>query len=161
MGPPFKRSWFSRMWTIQEVTLPLQDHIQILCESILLLLGVFGSCTRYAESIGLPVAAMRLRAYLSRLLTEKRKRSVSRPRLLDILLYGRKRNLQIQKTESLPCLAYQELDITVPSSNYLDPLSRIYATATVACFTNDSSMEFFYNVPSDSRRTGLPSWAVD
>ncbi|KAL7927040.1 hypothetical protein ACQKWADRAFT_96046 [Trichoderma austrokoningii] len=52
IGPLFKRSWFSRMWTIQ-VTLPLQHQVHVI-------ICVFGHCTRYAESIGLPVVRVAL-----------------------------------------------------------------------------------------------------
>lgn len=63
--------------------------------------------------------------------------------------------------ESLPIRHIPRAGLTVPSPKYSGPLSRIYATATVECFTNDSSMESIHHVPSDSRRAGLPSWAVD
>lgn len=36
IGPLLKRSWFSCMRMIQEVTLPLQHHVHVLCGSILL-----------------------------------------------------------------------------------------------------------------------------
>lgn len=95
-------------------------------------------------------------------MTEKREGSASWPRLLDIFASRQEKNCTDPRDRIFTLFGIsQELDITVPSPDYSDPLSRIYATATVACSTNDSSMEFFYNVPSDSRRAGLPSRAVD
>lgn len=166
IGPLFKRSWFSRMWTIQEVTLPSQHRVQVLCGSILLpwaYLAIALDMLRASDyRWGEWHSAMRLQAYLSRLLTEKREGGVSIPKLLEILLYGTEKKCTDPKDRIFALYGiFQELNITVPSPDYSEPLSRIYATATVACFTNDSSMEFFYRVPSDSRRAGLPSWAVD
>ncbi|KAL6888021.1 heterokaryon incompatibility domain-containing protein [Trichoderma evansii] len=150
IGPLFKRSWFSRMWTIQEVTLPSQHQVQVLCGSILLpwmYLAIALDMLRASDyRWGEWHSAMRLQAYLSELLTEKREGSkCTDPKDRIFALFG----------------IFQELNITVPDPDYSEPLSRIYATATVACFTNDSSMDLFYHVPSDSRRAGLPSWAVD
>ncbi|UKZ90442.1 uncharacterized protein TrAFT101_005461 [Trichoderma asperellum] len=166
IGPLFKRSWFSRMWTIQEVALPLQHQVQVLCGSISLpwmYLTIALDMLRASDyRWGEWHSAMRLQAYLSGLLTEKREGSAAKPTLLGILLYGTEKKCTDPKDRIFALFGiFQELNITVPNPDYTVPLSRIYATATVACFTNDSCMKFFYHVPSDGRRAGLPSWAVD
>ncbi|RFU74804.1 hypothetical protein TARUN_7428 [Trichoderma arundinaceum] len=172
IGPLFKRSWFSRMWTIQEVTLPEKDRVQILCGSILLpwlYLAIALDMLRVSDyRWGDWHSAMRLQAYLSGLLIEKREadltasKSVRNDNLLEILLYGREKKCTDPKDRIFALFGiFQELDITIPTPDYAEPLSRIFAAATVACFTNGSSLEFFYHVPSDNRRAGLSSWAID
>ncbi|KAL7954059.1 heterokaryon incompatibility domain-containing protein [Trichoderma compactum] len=93
-------------------------------------------------------SAMQLQAYLSRPLAEKREGNGAKctdPKDRIFALFG----------------IFQELDIIVPAPDYSETLGRIYAAATVACFTNDPCMEFLYHVPSENRRAGLPSWTVD
>lgn len=169
IGPLFKRSWFSRMWTIQEVTLPLQEQVQVLCGSVLLpwpYLALALDMLRASNyRWGDWHSAMRLQAYLSGLLSERRGGSIAtnKSSLLQILLYGTEKKCTDPKDRifALFGIFQEKLQMTVPTPDYSDPLSRIYATATVACFTNDASTEFFYHVPSDNRRAGLPSWTVD
>lgn len=119
-------------------------------------LGVFGYCTRYAESIGLPMGdchyVVRLQAFMSRCLTEKcltekREGSAIKPSLLDICFTARKETYRSKRPNLCLLGISQELDMTVPSPDYSHPLSRIYATTTVACFTNNLSIEFFHTSP--------------
>ncbi|KAL7939293.1 heterokaryon incompatibility domain-containing protein [Trichoderma chlorosporum] len=172
IGPLFKRSWFSRMWTIQEVTLPSQQLVQVLCGSVSLpwlYLTIALDMLRASEyRWGDWHSAMRLQAHLSRLLEEKRedngaaRQSINKRSLLDILLFGTEKKCTDPKDRIFALYGIlQELDLTVSAPDYSQPLGRIYAAATVACFTNDSCMEFLYHVPSDNRRAGLPSWAID
>ncbi|UKZ49207.1 hypothetical protein TrVGV298_003450 [Trichoderma virens] len=172
IGPLFKRSWFSRMWTIQEVTLPSQQVVQVLCGSVSLpwlYLAIALDMLRASDyRWGEWHSAMRLQAHLSRLLAEKRERNgaanqgIDKCSLLEILLYGTEKKCTDPKDRIFALFGiFQELDITVPDPDYSEPLGRIYAAATVACFTNDSCMEFLYHAPSENRRAGLPSWTVD
>ncbi|KAK4064450.1 hypothetical protein Trihar35433_7967 [Trichoderma harzianum] len=172
IGPLFKRSWFSRMWTIQEVALPSQQLIRVLCGSISLpwlYLAIALDMLRASDyKWGDWHSAMRLQAHLSGLLAEKREGSgaasqnSNKRSLLEILLYGTEKKCTDPKDRIFALFGiFQELDIIVPAPDYSETLGRIYAAATVACFTNDSCMEFLYHVPSENRRAGLPSWTVD
>ncbi|KKP07170.1 hypothetical protein THAR02_00706 [Trichoderma harzianum] len=153
IGPLFKRSWFSRMWTIQEVALPPQQLVRVLCGSISLpwlYLAIALDMLRASDyKWGDWHSAMRLQS--------SNKRS-----LLEILLYGTEKKCTDPKDRIFALFGlFQELDIIVPTPDYSETLGRIYAAATVACFTNDSCMEFLNHVPSENRRAGLPSWTVD
>ncbi|KAH0530180.1 hypothetical protein TsFJ059_004840 [Trichoderma semiorbis] len=172
IGPLFKRSWFSRMWTIQEVALPSQQLVRVLCGSVSLpwiYLAIALDMLRASDyKWGDWHSAMRLQAHLSGLLAEKREcsgavsQSSNKRSLLEILLYGTEKKCTDPKDRIFALFGiFQELDITVPAPDYSETLGRIYAAATVACFTNDSCMEFLYHVPSEHRRAGLPSWTVD
>ncbi|KAL7906018.1 heterokaryon incompatibility protein domain-containing protein [Trichoderma velutinum] len=118
IGPLFKRSWFSRMWTIQEVALPLQQLVRVLCGSTSLpwpYLAIALDMLRASDyKWGDWHSAMRLQAHLSGLLSEKREgngamsQSINKRSLLEILLYGTERNARIQKIESLPFLEYSK-----------------------------------------------------
>ncbi|KAJ4862542.1 heterokaryon incompatibility protein (HET) domain-containing protein [Trichoderma breve] len=136
-----QRSWFSRMWTIQEVALPSQQLVRVLCGSVSLpwlYLAIALDMLRASDyKWGDWHSAMRLQAYLKKKCTDPKDRIFA--------LFG----------------IFEELDIIVPAPDYSETLGRIYAAATVACFTNDSCMEFLYHVPSENRRAGLPSWTVD
>lgn len=168
IGPLFKRSWFSRMWTIQEVALPSQQLVRVLCGSISLpwlYLAIALDMLRASDyKWGDWHSAMRLQAHLSGLLAEKREGSgaasqnSNKRSLLEILLYGTEKKCTDPKDRIFALFGiFQELDIIVPAPDYSETLGRIYAAATVACFTNDSCMEFLYHVPSENRRAGLPS----
>ncbi|KAL6794180.1 heterokaryon incompatibility domain-containing protein [Trichoderma sp. SZMC 28012] len=172
IGPLFKRSWFSRMWTIQEVALPSQQLVRVLCGSVSLpwlYLAIALDMLRASDyKWGDWHSAMRLQAHLSGLLAEKREgsgavsQSSNKRSLLEILLYGTEKKCTDPKDRIFALFGiFQELDIIVPAPDYSETLGRIYAAATVACFTNDSCMEFLYHVPSENRRAGLPSWTVD
>ncbi|KAL5095448.1 hypothetical protein Trisim1_000222 [Trichoderma cf. simile WF8] len=172
IGPLFKRSWFSRMWTIQEVALPSQQLVRVLCGSVFLpwlYLAIALDMLRASDyKWGDWHSAMRLQAHLSGLLAEKREgsgavtQSSNKRSLLEILLYGTEKKCTDPKDRIFALFGiFQELDIIVPAPDYSETLGRIYAAATVACFTNDSCMEFLYHVPSENRRAGLPSWTVD
>lgn len=172
IGPLFKRSWFSRMWTIQEVALPSQELVRVLCGSVSLpwlYLAIALDMLRASDyKWGDWHSAMRLQAHLSGLLTEKREgngavsRSSNKRSLLEILLYGTEKKCTDPKDRIFALFGiFQELDIIIPAPDYSETLGRIYAAATVACFTNDSCMDFLYHVPSENRRAGLPSWTVD
>ncbi|KAL6837228.1 heterokaryon incompatibility domain-containing protein [Trichoderma camerunense] len=172
IGPLFKRSWFSRMWTIQEVALPSQQLVRVLCGSVSLpwlYLAIALDMLRASDyKWGDWHSAMRLQAHLSGLLAAKREgsgavsQSSNKRSLLEILLYGTEKKCTDPKDRIFALFGiFQELDIIVPAPDYSETLGRIYAAATVACFTNDSCMEFLYHVPSEIRRAGLPSWTVD
>ncbi|KAL7821776.1 hypothetical protein V8C26DRAFT_321032 [Trichoderma gracile] len=55
----------------------------------------------------------------------------------------------------------RDLDVTISSPGRSEPLSRIYATATVTCFTTDSCIGFPHHVHPRQQRASLPSWAID
>ncbi|KAL7944942.1 hypothetical protein V8C42DRAFT_66320 [Trichoderma barbatum] len=81
---------------------------------------------------------------------------------MEIFLYGTEKKCTDAKDRIFALFGiFQELDITLPAPDYSELLDRIYAAAAVACFTNDSCMDFLYHVPSENRRAGLPSWAID
>lgn len=105
------------MWTIQHPSSgPLWENFTDL--------GVFGHCTRYAESIGLPVGlCYAVTGVFEQTLVRKGRREkgvqVSRG-CWRFCSTARKRNAQMQKTDCLPYSGISpELDITVPKPRLL------------------------------------------
>lgn len=170
IGPLFERSWFSRMWTIQEATLPSEDRVWILCGEVRLpwwyLTIAVGMLEASQYRWGIWRSAMQLQTHLSSLLRKMKDREsipgIERPSLVQILGYGRGKAATNPRDKVFALFGIlQELNIASPYPAYGKSLGRIYAEATIACIKNDESLNVFYCVPSDNRREELPSWAVD
>ncbi|KAH8651583.1 heterokaryon incompatibility protein-domain-containing protein [Tricladium varicosporioides] len=170
IGPLFTRSWFSRMWTIQEATLPPGERVWILCGEVRLpwqyLTIAVGMLNASQYRWGTWRSAMQLQTHLSDLVREMKEResgsSVERPSLVKILEFARGKAATNPRDKVFALFGIlQELNIASPSPAYGKPLGRIYAETTVACINNDESLKILYYVPSDNRHLELPSWAVD
>src|SRR5690606_29900828 len=74
-----------------------------------------------------------------------RKREASDPKDKALALYG----------------LFSELGMILPRPDYTKSVGDIYADTTASCIEYDKSLLILYEVPSDRRRPGLPSWVPD
>lgn len=178
IGPLFKRSWFHRMWTIQEATLALVENVVIYCGEqtlpwISLVLAV-GYLKASKYKWGQWDEAMQLQTHISDLLMNRRysgvhdvldstpSRANSYRGLLQILAWAREKASTEPKDKVFALFGVlKELGIQFPPPDYKKSLEHIYTEAAVASITHDRNLHVLFEVPSDNRRLGLPSWVPD
>lgn len=178
IGPVFERSWFYRVWTVQEVTLPLIENVVVHCGSVMLpwiflLMAVnYLNISKYRW--GKWDEATRLQKRISGLLMDKRQpgfRGIfdSEPTnvepyhgILQILASARKKRATEPKDYIFALFGVmKELELDLPLPDYQKPLEQVYTEAAVACINHDRCLHILFEAPSDNRRSGLPSWVPD
>jgi hypothetical protein len=178
IGPLFKRSWFHRMWTIQEATLALIENVIIYCGDEVLpwtyLVIAVGFLKASGYKWGQWAEAMQLQMHISDLLVDRRFSGVhnilkSRPGninsyqgILQILTSAREKGSTEPKDKIFALFGVlTELGIDLPPPDYKKSLEQVYTEAVVACINHDRNLHVLFEVSSDHRRLGLPSWVPD
>jgi len=178
IGPVFERSWFYRVWTVQEVTLPLVENVVVHCGSIMfpwifLLIAVnYLKISKYRW--GKWDEATHLQKRISGLLMDKRQpgfRQIfdSGPKnvdpyqgILQILASAREKKATEPKDKIFALFGMmKELEFDLPLPDYQKSLEQIYTEAAVACINHDRCLHILFEAPSDNRRSELPSWVPD
>ena len=76
VGPLFRRSWFSRLWTVQEVSLPEAHNVQVNCGNSGILWGHLMIAVDALQARRYPWGrfqeAMRTQKYLSKMISAQR-----------------------------------------------------------------------------------------
>ncbi|KAK1828874.1 heterokaryon incompatibility protein-domain-containing protein [Podospora conica] len=179
LGPFFGRSWFTRMWTIQEVIFPSADNIHVHCGDATLtwlrLVAAVDCLGEIEYRWGGWQEAMHVQTYLmqtmllfrfpaARQLTE----GGPADRLWELnvsVLMVRCRDKAASDPKDKALALYglvHELGATMlPRPDYTKSLADIYAETTAACIEYDKMLLVLCYVPSDARRPGLPSWVPD
>ncbi|KAK5656668.1 hypothetical protein OQA88_4648 [Cercophora sp. LCS_1] len=178
VGAIFRRSWFYRMWTIQEVIFASSNKIHVHCGDIAitwLKLVTAVDCLRAIKyAWGGWQNAMRVQSYLTQMMILHRfpsARELTKGNPANTLQHFDAGVLMVrcrEKAASDPkdkALALygllSELGLPVPRPDYTKSIGDIYAETTAACIEYDKNLFSLYYVPSDTRRPGLPSWVPD
>ncbi|OCT54968.1 hypothetical protein CLCR_02818 [Cladophialophora carrionii] len=188
-SPIFKRSWFHRMWTIQEALLGPVDRVIVQCGNATMpwiyLVGLafaldgaeYGSNT-WARAIHVHA---RLSASLSHLDQERYERALpesatvlepsveSEPRAegfhfpISLFFDDAREKLATDPKDKVFALygIFQEFQIAIPRPDYNKPMQEIYKESAIASIKNDKDLSILYYVPSPSRHPGLASWVPD
>lgn len=179
LGPVWELSWFHRIWTVQEVTLPSAEKVVVRYGAMsfpwvfILLTADFLRIAVY--KFGRWDEATRLQNRISAMLRQKRDPESQRTILaadkdaaspyqgvLQILVAMRPKKATDPKDKVFALMSVlKELDLRLPSADYQKSLERIYIETAVACIKNAGNLDVLYEAPSKSRRHGLPSWVPD
>jgi hypothetical protein len=177
LGPVFERSWFYRVWTVQEVTLPLVENIIVRYGSIafpwiFLLMAVnYLKITKYRW--GKWNEATHLQKYISGFQMDKRQNGFRgifdyEPNnvdlyqgILQILASARAKKATKPKDKIFALFGVmKELEVGLPLPNYQKSLQQVYTEAAIACINHDRCLHILFEAPSDNRRSKLPSWCL-
>lgn len=164
----FERSWFSRMWVVQEATLSFAKCNLVLCgESIIPWMSI-QYLSEAMERSGSVVwhrwrKAMRLQRFLAELVFSARAGSTATNYDMTYILGSAREKQSGDPRDKIFALfgVFRELDMPLPAPDYGKPLATVYREATAACIAYDKHLGVLYYVPSRQRREGLPSWVPD
>jgi hypothetical protein len=178
IGPVFERSWFYRMWTVQEVTLPLVENVVMRCGStsipwLFLLMAVnYLKISKYKW--GKWDEATYLQKHISGLLMDNRQpnfRAAFHPEqrninpykgILHILAAAREKKATEPKDKIFALFGVmKDLGLDLPLPDYQKSLEEVYTEAAIACIDYDKCLDILFEVPSDHRCSKLPSWVPD
>ncbi len=177
-GALFNRSWFHRMWTVQEVTLSWLDRIVLRCGNIQVpwsYLAITADTLQVTEyKWGRWKEAMSLQQQLTIYLAGRRYRGVKAllddnpgdlhndPLVFSIFINARRKKSTNPKDKIFAlCGLFQELGIPFPSPDYSRPVEDVYREAVISCINYDKSLYILHHAPSDRRCSELPSWVPD
>ena len=178
MGAMFNRSWFGRLWTVQEVVLAQGDRIFFRCGNEILswlkiLMAVDALVTR-SHQYGQVKKATQVLKYLSTMMMAKRYpgllailkdkpgHTVTEPHMSHILVYARQQASSDPKDRIFAFYGVlQELGFDIPSPDYNKSVQDIYREATVGAIKKDRILYLLTQAPSDHRLPGLSSWVPD
>jgi hypothetical protein len=177
VGSLFTRSWFSRMWTIQEVALASVERVIVYCGEQTLPWFFLVTALGYLESAkyrwGNWHEAMQLQIVLSKQLMTRRAPEpddVSEEsenlqvgtNMLQILSLAREKASTDPKDKVFALFGvFDELGIAIPRPDYNLSLKQVYAEAAISCIEHDKSLRILFQAPSDHRFSALPSWVPD
>ncbi|KAH7176054.1 heterokaryon incompatibility protein-domain-containing protein [Dactylonectria macrodidyma] len=177
ISPLFRRNWFHRMWTVQEVVLPTGPKVEVYCGDSSIDWLTLWLATDVLSSIKYKLGdwepAIRLQRYLSQMMTRHREPELKRmmnsiPGLeldltISLLLIFCRPKLATDPKDKVYALYgllnYFGVELSKP--DYEKPLAEIYAEITAASIKHDKNLFALNYVASDSRRSGLPSWVPD
>ncbi|KAN0106732.1 Heterokaryon incompatibility protein (HET) domain containing protein [Hyaloscypha variabilis] len=174
--PILGRSWFDRMWTIQEATLPMPSRVQIqigsssMMWSNLMNLGYMLANNGY--NWGAWEETLMLQLKLTSFLAQKRapdfpwKRFPDgdmRNNFIQTILLATKDKKATKPEDKVFALysLFKELSCEIPEPDYRKPIEVIYREATVASIEHDRALNILYYAPSNNRRSGMASWVPD
>ena len=176
--PLFDRSWFHRMWTIQEVTLCAGNKVVLWCGDIELpwlnmILAIDSLShnryrwSRWYEAMSLQRAlTMNLIAHrypgAKAMMDDNAGDKHNDPLAFNILVQAREKKSSDPKDKIFALYSIlQELEVLLPAPDYNKPVEDVYREATIAAITYDKNLYVLYYAPSDNRRDDLASWVPD
>ncbi|KAF2188348.1 hypothetical protein K469DRAFT_768996 [Zopfia rhizophila CBS 207.26] len=178
LGPAFKLSWFHRMWTVQEVTLPAVENVIVQYGPVsfpwlflLLAMGLLKT-TNYkwgkwdeATHLQRSITGMfmeRSHSDWRKLLGIASSDALPYHGLLQLLAPMRSKKATDPKDKVFALFGVtEELGLDFPPPKYENPLERVYVETAVACIEQDRSLNILYEAPSNERHSALPSWVPD
>ncbi|CZR67993.1 uncharacterized protein PAC_17892 [Phialocephala subalpina] len=178
LGALFNRSWFHRMWTVQEVTLSWLDRITLRCGNIQvpwIQLAIAVDALKAAKyKWGRWKEAMSLQQQLAVYVLVRRYTGAkvllddnpgdlhNDPSAFTILVNARRKKSTDPRDKIFAlCGLFKELEIPFPAPNYSRPVEDVYRDAVISCINYDKNLYILHHAPSDRRRSDLPSWVPD
>ena len=177
LRPFFERSWFYRMWTIQEVTLAAPENVLVKCGahalpwSALITAADFLLTTLYpGESLH---EAMRLQLLLRKHLLRKdplwagmleieAQVGLWVPKMINVLAQTRDKGSKDPKDKVFALFGVsKELGLALPSPDYANSVEQIYTQTAKACIEFDKDLDILMQVPNTKSTFSLPSWVPD
>jgi len=173
----FERSWFTRMWTVQEVA--LGRYKIVMCGSRILPWDelVFGLETvSIQENVGRPWgdfegsfgASISCPAFFESLLRRRRmleKHGAPRPKppTLSVVLFEAQRQKATEPKDAIYGIysLLSALGIDLPTPDYSKSVAQIYSETARTAILQNNSLEILYQVPSSRKIDNLPSWVPD
>ena len=181
LHPLFQRSWFSRMWTVQEIVLNIQSILN--CGGVTLRWGELILAVDVLNGIGYKFGRWQrildLQQYLSvALLLEtypQARDTLNKNNLqndttdidnaFDVFRtfhYAREKEASDPKDRIYALHGVLEIfGVKLPAPDYRKTLEEIYAEATLTLIEHDQSLVVLHVVATANRRKGLPSWVPD
>lgn len=179
--PLFQRSWFTRMWTVQEIvlnpfgilncggiTLPWADVI--LAADVLDKIGYkYGGWQKVLALQKYLTVALAIKTYPQA--RDIINRNNLRDDIADIDIdfdvfrtfhYGREKEASDPKDKIYALHGIlTEFGVNLPAPDYRKTLEEIYTEATLTLMEHDQSLVVLHFATSANRRKGLPSWVPD
>ncbi|KAF5667146.1 het-domain-containing protein [Fusarium heterosporum] len=173
----FERPWFHRMWTVQEVTLPLAPKVDVFCGRSTINWVTLWQATDILAATGYNDnsmgPAMRLLRYISQSMTvhlvpgvRHFMRNIPDRKLdmeLSLLLTLCRAKLVTDEKDKVYAL-YGLLDvlgIKLSQPDYQKSLADIFTEITTVAIEHDKSLWILCFAASDTRNADLPSWVPD
>ncbi|KAL2158240.1 hypothetical protein VTH06DRAFT_4560 [Thermothelomyces fergusii] len=178
LGAIFRRSWFTRMWTIQEVVFPLGERVHVRCGRTMILWLRLVAAANCLEAINYPWGgwreAMRVQNYLTQMVHLRRSPQlrqlvegnpgdrVSEFYASAVMVRCREKAASDPKDKAIALYGLlDELGVRLPRPDYAKSIADIYTETTAACIEHDKILLVLYHAPPDTRRPGLPLWVPD
>lgn len=178
IGPLFERSWFFRMWTLQEVTLAHLDRVGLRCGDLTMPWGQLVIATdalktgkyrwgRWDEAISMIkqfTVYLMAKRYVGakEILDDNEGRLHNSPLAFHLLVRARDKLSGDPKDKVFALYGIlQELEVPFPAPDYEKSIEEVYREAVIASINYDKNLYVLYHAPSDHRRDGLASWVPD
>ncbi|CAJ0542827.1 Ff.00g002730.m01.CDS01 [Fusarium sp. VM40] len=173
----FDRPWFHRMWTVQEVTLPLAPKVDVFCGHSMINWVILWQATDILGAIGYKDKsmgpAMRLLRYISQAMTvhlvpgvKQFMKNIADRTLemeLSLLLTLCRPKLATDAKDKAYALygLLEVLGIVLSKPDYEKPLAEIFTEVTTAAIAHDKSLWILCFAASDKKHPDIPSWVPD
>ncbi|KAL8976966.1 MAG: hypothetical protein Q9205_007139 [Flavoplaca limonia] len=178
ISPLFKRAWFSRLWTVQEVALADMHNVQVVCGKNTIrwitLLGATQYLLRNGYDLGNYRKVISLQKDLSiyirqhlhpdfRMKLEQRPRyNMYTPSVSHILALTRDKSATEPRDMVFGLLGiFTALGIESFVPDYTKSVEEIYRQAAIMAILHDKSLDILFEAASDNRRADLNSWVPD
>ncbi len=181
MGEVFGRSWFKRMWTLQELALNDPYKALVLCGKECVgwneiikskdcmkavksdQYRVISDATEVYWNLHICVSARRngLEEQL-RLMINSKPRDKPIPRISTVFEGSRRREATNPKDKVFDLYGLcSQLGVPMPHPDYAKSITQIYSEATKAIIQHDRKLDVLYMVNTPRRCKDLPSWVPD
>ncbi|KAM0206625.1 hypothetical protein ACHAPA_004352 [Fusarium lateritium] len=173
----FERPWFHRMWTVQEVTLPLAPKVDVFCGHSMINWVILWQATDILGAVGYNDKsmgpAMKLLRYISQAMTvhlvpgvKQFMKNIPNRELdlrLSLLLTLCRPKLATDAKDKAYALygLLEVLGIELIKPNYEKPLAEIFTEITTATIAHDKSLWVLCFAASDKKHPDIPSWVPD
>ncbi|KAI4264995.1 MAG: hypothetical protein L6R38_009723 [Xanthoria sp. 2 TBL-2021] len=178
ISPLFKHSWFTRLWTVQEVALADIHNVQVVCGKNTIswtrLMGATESLRLNGYHWGNYQEAMALQKDLSiylqqhlhpeiRIMLEQKPHyNMHTPSVSHILCWTRSKAVTEPRDMVFGLLGiFTALGIDSFVPDYTKSVEEVYRQAAIMAISHDRNLDILFEAASDNRRTGLNSWVPD
>ncbi|KAH7061758.1 heterokaryon incompatibility protein-domain-containing protein [Paraphoma chrysanthemicola] len=177
-GPLFECSWFHRVWTVQECTLPFYQRVSLRCGILEMHWAALTLVANILDDVGYKWGRWREATILQNqfviylmiqrikgareVMNQNPGRLQNDPLMFSILGSVRMKQVTDPKDKIIGMYGLlKELHIPFPSPDYSLSVEELFREATVASINYDKKIQLLYQAPSDRRREGLASWVPD
>ncbi|KAF8866268.1 hypothetical protein BDZ45DRAFT_640400 [Acephala macrosclerotiorum] len=174
LAPLLRRSWFERMWTLQEATLAKPDRVRVQSGSMSIpwmsMAALAYVLEKYHYRWNTWGESLLLQARLTAFVTFNRYQAwerlaeceVRKNAVHTILFHVKDKKATDPKDKVFALYGlFKELSVEIPEPDYQKSIETIYREATIASIKHDRLLNILYYVPSDNRRPDMSSWVPD
>ena len=157
------RSWFDRVWPVQEVA--LCKSCIVMCGNAKMTWQELNTALSALYSLALPsdpYHKLHMHRKLQRVLWHYTRRHSMKRKCTSLLLHARYQRASDPKDKICAFHGvFEKLGAHLPSPSYATPVETIYREAAVAMMEHDQSIEIIRGATGSSTIAGLPSWVPD